>query len=184
MSKTGNEPGSKRIERTVAVLRRALDLVGAVVRGVRWLAIVAAGAVFLAWGAAVAQDPPSASADWFARLVVLALLLVPSAVLTVFLLGVRELRELPARFRELPTDVREQARDLGDLRTSARPRRGLIGSVIGLAKLVIGSRDLLTPYAVVAAALRPALLVATALAAIVALLEIPAALLVLIVSTV
>lgn len=180
MASTANSgPTAPRAERAVAVLRRALVLLGAVVDGLRWLAIAAAVAVAAVWIAAVASAPPAEPVDWVSRLLVLGLLLVPSGVLFVFLLGIRALRELPARYRELPADVRRQAAELGDPRTPARPRRGLFGSVVGLSRLVIGSRELLSPYAIVAAALRPAMLMATLLAALVAALEIPAAALVL-----
>ncbi|HET9722521.1 MAG TPA: hypothetical protein VFR44_01620 [Actinomycetota bacterium] len=182
MDRTSDRPSSPRAERAVAVLRRALTLASAVVDGLRWLAIAAVVAVAAAWLAAVAAAPPSDATDWVARVLVLGLLLVPSGVLLLFLLGIRALSEIPARYRELPADVRRQAAELGDLRTPARPRRGLIGSVVGLARLVLGSRDLLTPYAVIAAALRPAMLVAAVLAAIVAALEIPVAALVLVVA--
>lgn len=182
MAWTADSAASPRAERAVAVLRRALVLVGAVVDGLRWLAIAAAGAVTAAWIAGVAAAPPAGSTDWVARLLVLALFLVPSGVLLVFLLGIRALRELPARYRELPADVRRQATELGDLRTPGSPRRGLFGSVVGLTRLVFGSRELLSPYAVVAAALRPAMLMAALFAALVAALEIPAAALVVLVA--
>ncbi|HEU4354978.1 MAG TPA: hypothetical protein VFT27_05265 [Actinomycetota bacterium] len=171
-----------RPDRAVAVLRRALALARAVADGLRWLAIAAAIAVGAAWLASVVAAPPSEATDWLARVLVLGLLLVPSGVLLVFLLGVRALSEIPSRYRELPADVRRQAAELGDLRTPARTRRGPIGSVVGLARLVLGSRDLLTPYAVISAALRPAMLVAATLAAVVAALEIPVAALVLLVA--
>jgi hypothetical protein len=182
MASVTDGAGAPRTERAVAVLRRALALADAVVDGLRWLAIVAVVAVGAAWVSAVAAAPPAGSGDWVARLLVLGLLLVPSGVLLVFLVGIRALRELPARYRELPADVRRQATDLGDLRTPRRPRRGLIGSVVGLARLVIGSRELLSPYAVVAAALRPAMLMAALFAALAAALEIPVALLVVLVA--
>ena len=173
---------SARADRAAAVLRRTIALAGAVVDGLRWLAIAAAVAVTAAWLAAVLAAPPSDPQEWVARFLVLGLLLVPSGVLLVFLLGIRALAEIPARYRQLPADIQRQAADLGSSRTPAPSRRGVIGSVIGLARLVLGSRDLLTPYAVVAAALRPAMLVAAVLAAIVAALEIPVSALVLIVA--
>jgi len=178
MSRSEDRVMQPKMERTFAVLRRAMDLAASVVGGVRWLAIAAGAAVAVAWVAAVAEAPPREPAEWAVRVVVLALLLVPSGVLVVFLLGVRALRELPERYRGLPADVRERASDLGDLRARTPERRGLLGSAIGLAKLVIGSRELLTPYAVVAAALRPTLLLAALFAALAALVEIPASLLV------
>jgi hypothetical protein len=182
MGSISDRAAAPRTEQAVAVLRRALDLVSSVVAGLRWLAIAAAVAVAAAWVAAVAAAPASDGTDWTARLLVLGLLLVPSGVLLVFLLGIRTLAELPARYRELPADVRRQATELGDLRAPARPRRGLIASVLRLARLVLGSRELLTPYAVLTAALRSAMLVAAALAVVVAALEIPVAALILVVA--
>jgi hypothetical protein len=47
--------------------------------------------------------------------------------------------------------------------------------VFRLARLVLGSRDALSPFAVASAALRPAIVVAALLAAVAAAIEIPVA---------
>ena len=56
--------------------------------------------------------------------------------------------------------------------------RGVLGALVALfrlGRLVLGSRDVLTPYAAITAALRPAILFAALLAGIAALVEIPVA---------
>ena len=71
--------------------------------------------------------------------------------------------ELPERVRMLPTDLRLRSRELRErARRRSEPRGaiGVAGALVRLGRLVLGSRDVLSPYAVVAAALRPAILVA------------------------
>ena len=114
--------------------------------------------------------PPADSSEWVARLVVLAVLLIPSAVLLVFVAGLLELAKLPERFRELPTDVRTQT-----ARTrTPRGVRGLLTSLFRLTRLAWGSREVLSPYAAITVALRPAILLAAIGATAAAIVEVPA----------
>ncbi len=114
--------------------------------------------------------PPADSSEWVARLVVLAVLLIPSAVLLVFVAGLLELAKLPERFRELPTDVRTQT-----ARTrTPRGVRGLLTSLFRLTRLAWRSREVLSPYTAITVALRPAILLAALGATAAAIVEIPA----------
>jgi hypothetical protein len=93
-------------------------------------------------------------------------------VLLVFLSGLRELARLPERARSLPADARAQLPSPPG--PDARGARGLLAALYRLARLAWGSRDLLSPYAAVTIALRPAILVAALAATAAALLLIPA----------
>jgi hypothetical protein len=170
----------KASERAATVLRRVLALASRLVRGLSTLAVVAAGAVGLAWLAWSIDAPPEDADEWIGRLIVLGVLLAPSAVLMVFLLGLRSLRELPARLTSLPADVRSQVGSPGGPRAGRRSGTrgvlGLVASMFALLRLAVSSRDVLSPYAVISIALRPAILLAALGAVAAALLEIPLAL--------
>ena len=166
-----------RTERASAALRRSLDIASSVLRGLTLLAIGSAAAVSVAWLVWVADAPPPATDEWVARLVVLPMLLAPAVVLLLFVAGLRDLGRLPERSRALPTDLRDRARDLrAPLRGSQR--RGILSvlaSLVRLGRLVLRSRDALTPYTAVTITLRPAILIASFFAALAAVVEIPAA---------
>jgi hypothetical protein len=53
-------------------------------------------------------------------------------------------------------------------------RRGILASLVRLGRVVLGSRDALSPYTAVTIALRPAILIASLFAALAAVVEIPA----------
>ena len=164
-------------DRASAALRRVFEIAARVLRGLTLLAIGSAGAVAVAWLVWVADAPPPATDGWVARLVVLAVLLSPAAVLLVLVAGLRDLGRLPERTRALPSDLRDRASDVRRP-PSGSPRRGILGvlvSMIRLARVVLGSREALSPYAAVTIALRPAILLASFLAALAAVVEIPAA---------
>jgi hypothetical protein len=170
---------SGRSGRAADVLRRVLDVAARVARGLTRLAVAAAVSVVAAWLAWVVEAAPADGRQWLVRAIVLAILLAPSAVLLLFLAGLRELRELPERARSLPADVRVRAAELRERSSRTREPRGTLGLLVALARLgrlVLGSRDVLTPYAAVAAALRPPVLLAALAAAVAAAVEIPAAL--------
>ena len=168
-----------RTERASAALRRVLDIAASVLRGLTLLAIGSAAAVSVAWLVWLADAPPPATDEWVARAVVLALLLAPAGVLLLLVAGLRDLGRLPERTRALPADLRDRARDLREpLRGSQR--RGVLGvltSLIRLGRVVLGSRDALSPYTAVAISLRPAILIASLFAALAAVVEVPAAVL-------
>jgi hypothetical protein len=167
-----------RSERAAVLLRRVLDIAARVARGLRVLAIAAAVSGGLAWLAWVIDSPPPETNEWLPRIVALAVALSPPAILFLFLAGLRELLELPERARALPADVRERAAKLRE-RSRQRPEpRGVLGALVALlrlGRLVLGSREALSPYAAISAALRPAILFAAVLAAVAALAEIPVA---------
>ena len=108
------------------------------------LAIGSAAAVSVAWLVCCRIFTP-ATDEWVARVVVLALLLAPAAVLLLFVAGLRDLARLPERTRALPADLRDRARDLREpLRGSQRRRvLGVVASLIRLGRVVLGSRDAL-----------------------------------------
>jgi hypothetical protein len=177
-------PADGRGQRAALVLRRAVELARVAARGVAVLAVAAAASVGLAWIVWVARWPPVDANDWSARVVVLAIALVPPAVLGLFLAGLRELAELPRRVRELPPDLRAQVADVRSRAARPRGRVGLVGSVVRLARLLLDARDVLSPYAVVAAVLRPALMLASVVAALAAVIEIAAGLITTLIVTV
>ena len=153
-------------------------------RGLTLLAIAAAAAVLVVWLAWMADTPPSQTDAWLERVVVLAVLLAPSAVLMLFVAGLRDLAKLPERTRAIPADLRARAHDLQDRARHLSRRRGILGVIVALFRLgrvVIGSREVLSPYAAVSIALRPAILVAAISAALAAAAELPGALIALVV---
>jgi hypothetical protein len=167
-----------RSERAAAALRRVLDVTARVARGLTRLAIVAAASGGIAWIAWLIDSPPAEADEWIPRIVVLAVALAPPAILFLFLAGLRELLALPERARTLPADVRARAAELRERSRGSAEPRGLLGALIALfrlGRLVLGSREVLTPYAAVTAALRPAILFAALLAAVAAIVEVPAA---------
>lgn len=175
---------TSRAERASAALRRVLDTAAKVLRGLTMLAVAAAVVTAIAWLVWLAHTPPPDANEWTVRAVVLAVLLAPSAVLLLFVAGLRDLSRLPDRARALPADVQERARDLRGTTRRRSERRGLLGVLVALFRLgrvVVGSRDVLSPYAAVTIALRPAILIAALFAALAAVVEIPAALIALVV---
>jgi hypothetical protein len=164
--------------RATNTLRRVLDVAARVLRGLTVLATAAAAAVAAAWLVWLADDLPTAADEWLSRLLVLVVALVPSGVLLLFVAGVRQLGDLSRRARTLPADVRTRAARLKDPSAPARGPLGTIGALFGLARLVFGSREVLSPYAAITVALRPAILLSALLATLVAVAEVPAALVV------
>ena len=162
-------------DRATRLLRRAVELARLGVRAVAGLAIVTAAAVAIAWLAWVVRRPPADASDWAARAVVLALGLAAPAVLGVFLRALLELADLPRRVRELPPELRSRVAELRARPGEREGRVGVVGALVRLARLVLEARETLSPYAVVSAALRPALLLAAVVAALVTVLEIPVA---------
>lgn len=161
-------------ERAAGVLRRVLEIAARILRGLTILAVAAAGSVATAWLAWVVDAPPKDTDEWIGRVIVLGILLTAPAVLLLFLAGLRELRE---RARALPADIRTRATEL-DARSRRRAEpggvRGLLLALFRLTRLVVSSRDVLSPYAAITAALRPAILLAALGATGAALLEVPA----------
>lgn len=183
MGRSVGDPPTPTV-RASAALRRALEIAAGVLRGVTVLATVSAFAVSIAWVTWVLDAPPPDAGGWFGRVVVLALLLVPAAVLWFFVTGLRSLSRLPERARALPADVKERARDVGERSRHVAGTRGVAGAVVALFRLgrvVYGSRDALSPYTAVAVVLRPAVLLAAIYAALAAAVEVPAALIVLLI---
>jgi hypothetical protein len=174
---------SARADRASAALRRVLEAAARVLRGLTLLAIAAAAAVLVVWLAWLADTPPSQTDAWLERGVVLAVLLAPSAVLLLFVAGLRDLATLPERTRAMPADLRARAHDLQDRARRPRRRRilGVIVALFRLGRVVLGSREVLSPYAAISIALRPAILVAAISAALAAAAELPGALIALVV---
>jgi hypothetical protein len=164
--------------RAVDALRRLAAIVPVVLRTIRRLGVLSSAAVTIVWVASLWVATPDGSTAWITRIVILFVALVPAGVLFLFAAGIDDLRELPSRYRELPADVRS---GLSEWRPPPGQRRGAIRSLISLARTAIEAREVLSPFAIVTAALRPALLLAAVAAALVALLEIPVAAIVLIV---
>ena len=168
-----------RTARASAALRRVLDIAARVLRGLTLLAIASAAAASVGWLVWVADTPPHGTDEWVVRVVLLGVLLAPAGVLLLFLAGLRDLARLPERTRALPADLRDRARGMREpLRSTDRGGiLGALASLVALGRLVIGSREVLSPYAAVTIALRPAMLIASIFAVLAAVVEIPAAML-------
>jgi hypothetical protein len=174
----------RRLDRASAALRRVLWIAASVLRGLTILGLVAAGAVAVAWLAWILDTPPADGSEWGARVVILVALLAPPVVLLLFVAGLRDLRYLPERTRALPADVSARARDLRDRGRGAAQATGIIGAIVALFRLgreVLASRDALSPFGAIAIVLRPAILLAAVFAMLAAVLEIPVALVVLLI---
>ena len=168
-----------RSERASAALRRVVWIAASVLRGLTILAVAAAVAIVMAGLAWLVDSPPHDGSEWGARIVILVALLVPSVLLLLFVAGLRDLGRLPERTRALPADVNARARDLRERARKVSQPKGVLGAIVGLLLLgreVLRSRDALSPFGVVAIVLRPAMLLAALFAALAAVLEIPAAL--------
>lgn len=166
-------------ERASGVLRRVLWIASSILRGLTILGVAAGVAVGVAGVAWLADTPPSNANEWIARLVILGALLTPPAALLLFVAGLRDLRHLPERARALPADARTRALDVREQARRTSQPRGIVGAIAALfrlGRLVLGSREALSPFASVAIVLRPAMLIAAVFAALAAVLEIPAAL--------
>ena len=166
-------------ERASGVLRRVLWTASSVLRGLTILGVAAGVAVAVAGVAWLADTRPADGNEWIARLVILGSLLAPPAVLLVFVAGLRDLRNLPERARALPADARGRVLDVREQARRASRPRGIVGAIVALFRLgglVLGSREALSPFGAVAMVLRPAMLLAAVFAALAAVLEIPAAL--------
>jgi hypothetical protein len=155
--------------RALGLLRRIVDLAGRIVRSLRALALAAALCVTTAWLVWLADSPVRGADGWLERIVALGVLLSPSAVLLVFVSGLRELARIPERVRALPADVRAEVST-----RRGSDRGGLFSSLFRLARLAWGSRDVLSPYAAVSIALRPAILMAALAATAAAVILVPA----------
>ena len=169
----------RRLDRASAALRRVLWIAASVLRGLTILGLVAAGAVAVAWLAWILDTPPADGSEWGARVVILVALLAPPVVLLLFVAGLRDLRYLPDRTRALPADVSARARHLRDRGRGAAQATGIMGAIVALFRLgreVLASRDALSPFGAIAIVLRPAILLAAVFAMLAAVLEVPAAL--------
>jgi hypothetical protein len=157
----------------VTALNRVVALAPRVARSARVLARVSAGAVAGVWIVCVPLARPESSTEWLSRDFLLAAAIAPAVFLTLFASGIDDLIGLPQRYREMGADVRSRMSDLaarGDQR-----RGGAFRQLIGLARAAIVARDLVSPLTLVTTVLRPIMLVGALVAAVIALLEIPAA---------
>ena len=104
----------------------------------------------------------------------LALAAAPPLVLGAFWLAVREVAQLPARLRALPGTSREHAAELGRLAGDARSRAswGRVPRLLWrFGFLAASARENLTPWAPLLPLLSLPFLLATAIAALGAVLE-------------
>ena len=154
-------------------LARAAPLVASLARLVRNYALATlAAAVFLA---AVLLWPPLPESAGGIVLLILLLALVgaPPIVLLLLAWTLREVSELPARVRELPTTGRERLVEAARLADEARIRPRRLPLVLWrLARLLASTRELLQPHAPLLALANLPFLTLSALAAVAAALEI------------
>lgn len=104
------------------------------------------------------------------------ILLLPPALLGLFVVAVRTLISLPQRMREVPGAMRERAGDIrrraGDVVEARRTGRGrTILAALRLVRSVASSRELLEILPAGAVLLTPGMLVATVVATVAALFE-------------
>lgn len=150
----------------------------AVARAVRTVAFLASAAALVI---AVALY-----GDGVSGLEVLTMLvaIAPPVVLWILWAALRELAELPERLRRLPETARERRVDLerlaADLRDPGRRLVRLPGTLWRLRVLAGAARDLVTPHAPLLPFLSVSFLGASALAALVAVVEVGIALVLLI----
>ena len=176
-SRPPGDPHDHPPPRAVEAVRRVVALLPSVVRAAETLAWVSAGVVLSVWVLCAVVAPPDGSLAWLTRSLLLLAGLAPAIVLKLFVSGVSELGELPERYRRFGADVRS---GVADLRTHDDARRwGPVRSFVALARIAIGARDIVSPFAIVAAALRPALIVGALVAAVIALVEVPVAIVIL-----
>lgn len=162
-------------ERTAAgtVLGRALAILAGLSRLAERLAVLAALGGLALWLLVLRETE-----EGVAVLVLVALLLlVPPAILVMFVIGVRGLMALPGRLRDTPAAVGSRANEIRRRTASlgAARRRGLlptIGALLSLSWAVTSSREVmqLAP----AVLLRPWVVMASVAAGLGALLEIVA----------
>ena len=122
---------------------------------------------------------PDASTEWLSRIFVLAAALAAPLFLLLVASGIDDLSELPQRYRKVGAEVRSHVVNLHA--QDDRARRGILGPLIGLLRAAFGARDLLSPITLATTALRPMLLVGALIATVIAVLEIPAAAVILLV---
>ncbi|HET9332044.1 MAG TPA: hypothetical protein VFQ21_00520 [Gemmatimonadota bacterium] len=168
--------------RAAAMLRRVVEISKRLVRGLKNLAIAAAVCVTGAWLVWLVDTPVEGTEGWIERIIALAVLLSPSAVLLFFVSGLRELASLPERVRTIPAGVRTEMASRP--RSEARGALGLVAAFFRLARLVWGSREVLSPYAAVSIALRPAILLAALAASAAALVVMLASLIAIVIMSV
>jgi hypothetical protein len=147
----------------------------------RWAlrgAIAAAAAATVIVYAIVRGGFPGGASGALAVVGVVAVL-TPPVILLAFWLALGELVRLPERLRRLPLEAREHGEQLRSLLDSAR---SVGGSRFGLARIVwrttraaSAARETLTPYAPLLPLVSVPFLVATAVAAIAAAVEVVAA---------
>jgi hypothetical protein len=156
-----------------ATLSRVITLASRAAHTARVLARVSGSIVVAVWLVCAFVARPDAATEWLSRGFLLAAALVPALVLMLFSSGIHDLRELPQRYRKMGVDIRSRMGQLGA--HDSQQQRGILGPLIGLARAAIGARDLVSPLTFATAALRPTILLGALAAAMIALLEVPAA---------
>ena len=179
-SESQQAPGNERGQRLVAAARRIAPLAATASTALRRLAI--AGAVAAIVISLLLVDPIGSGAwHWPVAGVLGAVLLVPAGILFVFDWALRDLRELPARLRELPQLATAQREELTRLAQQIRNNRAqgrgtAIRSLWSLARALLPVWDLLTGVVPSARILLPPFGLLAILAVVACLVEIVLAL--------
>lgn len=179
-SESQHDPGNERGQRLVAAARRIVPLAATASTALRRLAITGAVAAIVI--SVLLVDPIGSGAwRWAVACVFGALLLVPAAVLFVFDQALRDLRELPAKLRDLPQLATAQRDELTRLaqqiRSDGAPGRGTaVRSLWSLARTLLPVWDLLTGVVPSARILLPPFGLLAILSAVACLVEIMLAL--------
>lgn len=160
----------------IAAIDRASRFLRGVARSVLRLAAVALlGGLAVWWALFRGVDPGEGRTT---VLVVAALLLLaPPVILGLFVVAVRALADVPRRVREAPASFRQKAEEIrrrtGEIATARGASRSM-GSLFRLWRAAASWRELLEVVSPALVLLTPAMLVASVVAALVALLEIVA----------
>jgi hypothetical protein len=169
-----------------STLERLVTLAAGAARATRTYATVAALAA-LVIGAFLFRDGLPDSADaWALTLVALAAAVAPPVVLFVLSEALRALSQLPRRIREMPSAARKQAAELERIVDEAGRARGFgllrVPVIVWrLLTLPAAAREVITPYAPVLPLVSPPFLLASAVAAAAALVELAVAFILLVV---
>ncbi|HYI15107.1 MAG TPA: hypothetical protein VEX37_06930 [Thermomicrobiales bacterium] len=101
--------------------------------------------------------------DWFAFVLLMALLFAPAVLLFLFWLALTAIRELPDKLRQFPETAVRHGTTLGEIARETRERRRRFRNLGRMAKLLYSAKEDLLLYAPLLELLNPFLLIGTAL---------------------
>jgi hypothetical protein len=167
----------RTLERLALGLERVLPWAARVIRPVAVLAGAGGFAGLILWAIVLDALGADGLVEWVLIAALLLLLLVPAAVLALFLFFLRQLFELPDHIRSLPVVTREQGVRLVGLIDELRQareqrRRWRIGAGWRLGRELLGVGGLVEPFTSLAVFAKLPYLVLVGFAALGAVLEV------------